>query len=83
MPSWSLFCAGHAHLELALAKLTWSLHWPCSPGACAGPVLLPLLHWGFSPSLHLCCEIELAVMCVLKLHDLAVKLDHACFSCYY
>jgi hypothetical protein len=29
--SWSLLCSGHAYLELALAKLTWSLLWPCCP----------------------------------------------------
>jgi hypothetical protein len=88
MPSWSfapcptgaLLCAGHAHLELALAKLTWSLHWPCSSGACAGPVPLPSAALGFLPKLHLCCAIKLAVMCVLKLYDLAIKLDHACLA---
>jgi hypothetical protein len=47
---WSLLRAGHAHLELALAKLTWSLCWPCSSRACAGQILLPFAIWGFSPS---------------------------------
>jgi hypothetical protein len=27
---WGLLYAGYAYLELALAKLTWSLCWPCS-----------------------------------------------------
>jgi hypothetical protein len=27
---WGLLHAGHAHLEQALAKLTWSLCWLCS-----------------------------------------------------
>jgi hypothetical protein len=39
---WGLLHVGHAHLELALAKLTWSLCWPCSFGACAGHALLEL-----------------------------------------
>jgi hypothetical protein len=46
---WSLLHVGHAHLELALAKLTWSLCWPCSSGTCAGLILLPFVVWGFSP----------------------------------
>jgi hypothetical protein len=80
MPYWSLLWAGHAHLELALAKLTWSLHWPCASGACAGQVPLPFAILGFLPKLHLCCAIKLTGMCVLKLYDLTVKLDHACLA---
>jgi hypothetical protein len=72
MPFWSaapcptraLLHAGHAHLELALAKLTWSLCWPCSSGACVGPILLSFAVLGFLPKLHWCCEIQWAVMCV-------------------
>jgi hypothetical protein len=59
MPSWSFL---HALLDLALL-------WPCPPELVLAHVLLPLLHWGFSPSLHLCCEVRLAVMCVPRLHD--------------
>jgi hypothetical protein len=40
---WGLLHADHAYLELALAKLTWSLCWPCSSGACAGHALLELV----------------------------------------
>jgi hypothetical protein len=57
-PTGALLCAGLAHLELALAKLNWSLCWPCSSGACAGQNPLPLLYWGFSPNLHWCCAIK-------------------------
>jgi hypothetical protein len=88
MPPWSfapcptgaLLRAGQAHLELALAKLTWSLCWPCSSGACAGQIPLPSAVLGFLPNLHWCYAIQLAVMCVLKLYDLTVKLDHACLA---
>jgi hypothetical protein len=46
---WGLLHAGHAHLKLALAKLTWSLCWPCSSGACAGRVLFIYCHAGSLP----------------------------------
>jgi hypothetical protein len=64
-PTGALLRAGHAHLELALAKLTWSLYWPCSSGACAGQIPPPSAVLGFIPNLHWCCAIQLAVMCAL------------------
>jgi hypothetical protein len=59
---------------------TLSLHWLSSPGACAGQIPLPSAVLGFLPKLHWCCTIQLVVMCVFKLYDLTVKLDHACLA---
>jgi hypothetical protein len=58
-PTGALLHAGLAHLELALAKLTWSLCWPCSSGACAGQNLLPVAVLGFlpQPPLVLCDSV--------------------------
>jgi hypothetical protein len=54
---WILLCDGQAHLELALAELTWSLCWPCSSGACAGRDLLLSSMLGLFPSLYYCCDV--------------------------
>jgi hypothetical protein len=69
---WSLLRAGHAHLDLAWAKLTWSLCWPCCSGACAGQNLLPSAALGFFPSLYWCCDIQWLVLLTVSLHFLAV-----------
>jgi hypothetical protein len=65
-PTRALLHAGHAHLELALSKPTWSLCWPCSFGACAGRVLLTYYYAGSFPQplLMMCCSV--AVMCCLS-----------------